>query len=294
MQPGSTVRLGLLALLWGSNFLLIAIALDGFTPTQILAGRLALGAVVLVAIVYLRGDRLPTDITTWGHLTVAAIVANVIPYWLFAWAEQTIPSSIAGVLNATTPLATFALATIAMQDRDVTRRRVFGLFLGFVGVLLVAQPWTAGASGQLAGLIGALAASMSYAVGYVYQRRYLTSRGLRPLVLAAGQLACATAISVPFAAVTFTAYPAGPRSASIGLVALGALGTGAAYVLNYRLIEDEGPTQASTVTYLLPVVAVILGVMALSEPITLGSALGAVAILTGVALTRQRLPMATS
>lgn len=179
------------------------------------------------------------------------------------------------MLNATTPLATFVFASIALAERDATRRRGLGLLVGFVGVVLVVQPWDASATGQLPGLVAALAPSISYAVGYVYQRRYLTARGLSPLVVAAGQLVGAALISAPLTALELTGLRGRPGTALVALLALGALGTGAAYVLNFRLIQDEGPTVASTVTYLLPVVAVVLGVAILSEDISLATIVGA-------------------
>ena len=155
MAPRSLVRLVLLALLWGSSFLWIKLALDGLSPVQLVLVRLALGAAVLVAVVRLRRLRLPHDRTTWLHLTVAALVANAIPYLLFAFGEQTVSSSLAGALNATTPLWTLGIGLAARTERQVTPMRVVGLLVGFAGALVILAPWKlAEGTGLLAEEVG--------------------------------------------------------------------------------------------------------------------------------------------
>jgi drug/metabolite transporter (DMT)-like permease len=289
MRAPSLLRLGLLALLWGSNFLLIAIALDGFNPLQIMAGRLALGAAVLVIILLLGGQRLPRELAVWKHLLFAAVVGNVVPYYLFAWAEQTVASSLAGVLNATTPLFTLAIAVASRQESRVSIDRVAGLAIGFVGVVIIMAPWQAGALGTLAGQLGVLAASACYGVVFVYQRRFLTGRGTPPLVLAAGQMVAATLV-VALATPAIVATPVDwTLTTLLSLVFLGTLGTGVAYAINFRLIQDEGATNASTVTYLLPVVAVVLGALFLAEQITANVLIGTLVVFVGIALAQQRL-----
>ena len=289
MRAPSLLRLGLLALLWGSNFLLIAIALDGFNPLQIMAGRLALGAAVLVIILLVGGQRLPRELAVWKHLLFAAVVGNVVPYYLFAWAEQTVASSLAGVLNATTPLFTLAIAVASRQESRVSIDRVAGLAIGFVGVVIIMAPWQAGALGTLAGQLGVLAASACYGVVFVYQRRFLTGRGTPPLVLAAGQMVAATLV-VALATPAIVATPVDwTLTTLLSLVFLGTLGTGVAYAINFRLIQDEGATNASTVTYLLPVVAVVLGALFLAEQITANVVIGTLVVLVGIALAQQRL-----
>ncbi len=290
MTRGSGVRFGLLALLWGSNFLLIRVALQGLSPFSIVAARMLLGAGVLLAVVGVRHLRLPTGWRVWGHLGVAAVIANIVPYFLFAWAEQTVPSHVAGALNATTPLFTLGIAIAVGQEERATRRRIAGLLLGFAGAVTVLEPWRqAGLEGSLAGEAACLVAAASYGLSYVYVRRYLIGRGLPPLVLAAGQLTATVAILV-LAAPLFAFGPLDLSPAVLAsVIALGMLGTGAAYILNYRLIQDEGATTASTVTYLLPVVAVVLGFLVLGEPVTWSLLAGSVAVLLGVAVAEGRL-----
>jgi drug/metabolite transporter (DMT)-like permease len=290
MSTRSTIRVGLLALLWGSNFLLIRVALEGLSPFAVVVVRMLLGAVVLLAVVGVHRQRLPTGWRLWGHLAAAALIASIIPYLLFAWAEQTVPSHVAGALNATTPLFTLGIAIAVGQEQRATPSRVVGLVLGFAGAVTVLAPWRqAGLGGSLTGQVACLAASASYGLSYVYMRRYLTGRGLPPLVLAASQLIAGSVILVLFAPVFATgALPLTP--AVLGsVITLGTLGTGAAYILNFRLIQDEGATTASTVTYLLPVVAVVLGVLVLDEPVTWNLLAGSVVVLFGVGIAEGRL-----
>jgi drug/metabolite transporter (DMT)-like permease len=286
MTRGSIFRLALLALIWGSGFLWIAVGLRGFSPVQVTFARLALGALVLVPFVLARGGRLPRGRAVWAHLTVAALVSNAIPYTLFAIAQRDVASSIAGVINATTPLWTLVFE-VSAGEREIGRYRIAGLALGFVGTLIIFQPWQSGSDiASWAGL-ACLAAAASYGISYVYQHRYLTNRGLPPLTLAAGQLIASTVLLALVVPVAGLQAPHWRADAIVAVLILGAIGTGAAYVLNYRLIADEGPA-TSVVTYLLPVVAISLGVAFLNEPFTTGAVVGVSIVLAGVALTRQR------
>jgi len=283
---GSLARLALLALLWGSSFLWIAIALRGFSPVQIVLIRLALGAIVLVIIVYARGLRLPTNRLVWLHLTIAALFANAIPYTLFAIGEQHVSSSVAGVLNATTPLWTLVISFATGHERRISAAKTAGFIVGLIGTLVIFSPWQSGSQiASLGGLV-CLGASASYGVSYVYMDSFLARRGIPPLVLSAGQLIAATvllAVVLPFAGL----QPAHLRwDATAALAVLGIFGTGIAYILNYRLITDVGTT-ASVVTYLLPIVAVILGAAVLSDKITIQIVGGMLIVLIGVAITRR-------
>ncbi|MGH3320525.1 MAG: DMT family transporter [Streptosporangiaceae bacterium] len=291
MSRASILRLLTLACIWGASFLFIKIGLTGFSPTEIVFVRIALGAAVLLGILHARGRRLPTDPRTWLHLAVAAIFGNVLPYFLFAWAEQTVASNLTGVLNSATPLFTLGIAVAVGREGRVGGDRVVGLLLGFVGVVVVLAPWqglhAAGPLGALPGEIAAVGAAMSYAISYIYIDRFIAGRGLPPLVLAGSQLTAATPLAF-IAAMIAGFAPVTPHPPALASVAaLGALGTGVAYILMYRLITDEGPTPASTVTYVIPIVAVMLGVLALGEPLGWNLIVGTAVILIGVALTNQ-------
>jgi len=285
----SILRLAALAVLWGSGFLMIKVALHGMSPIQIVLWRLLPAAAVMLGLAAVRGERLPRQLWPWLHLAAMAVITNIAPYFLYAWGEQRITSSLAGVLNATTPLFTLLFA-ISTRTERVPLSRVVGLLVGFAGVVVLAAPWhAAGFRGSLLGIGAALLASSCYAASYIYARRFLTGRGLPALVLSAGQLVAGAILLGAMAPVVAR----GPMSLSASVVTsvmvLGVLGTGAAYVLNYQLIADEGATAASTVTYLLPVVAVLLGAAVLSEQATWNLLLGAAVILGGVAQSEGRL-----
>ena len=279
-----------LALIWGSGFLLIKISLRGFTPVQLTLARLALGAVVLVAVLTAMRLPLPGERRLWVHLIVAALLANAIPYTLFGVAEQTVDSNLAGAINATTPLWTVLFALLARRHDPLGPMQWAGMVLGFAGALLILSPWQAG-SAPLPGVLACVGASASYGLSYVYMGRYLTNRGLTPLVLSAGQLIAAAGLLILATPFGGLAAPSWRPDAVAALVVLGVVGTGVAYVINYRIITDDSPVLASTVTYLLPVVAVILGALVLSEPITLQLGAGVAVVLAGVAMTGGNRPI---
>jgi drug/metabolite transporter (DMT)-like permease len=282
-----TLLIATLALVWGSNFLWIKIALEAFSPVQLTAARMILGALVLVAVITIRRDKLPRDLATWGHLFVAALVANVAPYLLFALGETRVESGIAGALNATTPLWTLALAFAVRQSRQLRWLQVAGLALGFVGSLLIFTPWDTGSVDTL-GALYCLLAALSYAISYLYMSRYLTPRDLTPTVLSTGQLIAASVLTAATLPLDPAGLPVWSARPYLALAVLGAIGTGLAYIINYALIRTEGPVGASVVTYLIPVASVGLGVLVLSESVPPLSLAGVSAILVGIWISRRR------
>lgn len=282
-----TLLIATLALVWGSNFLWIKVALDAFSPIQLTAARMVLGALVLLAVIAVRRDALPRGLAVWGHLVVAALVANVIPYLLFAVGETRVDSGIAGALNATTPLWTLVLAFAVRQSTRLKFLQFMGLVLGFAGSLLIFTPWDAGSVDTL-GALYCLLAALSYGISYLYMSRFLTPRNLSPTVLSASQLIAAsvlTAAAWPFDSAGTPTWSFGPW---LALAILGVIGTGLAYVINYALIRTEGAVGASVVTYLVPVASVVLGFLVLDETVPLLSLLGVATILVGVRLSRRR------
>jgi drug/metabolite transporter (DMT)-like permease len=278
-----------LALVWGSNFLWIKVALDAFSPTQLTAARMVLGALVLLVVIAIRREALPRGVGVWAHLVVAALVANVIPYLLFAVGETRVDSGIAGALNATTPLWTLVLAYVVRRSTRLRPLQVVGMVLGFAGSLLIFMPWDAGSVDTL-GALYCLLAALSYGISYLYMSRYLTPRNLSPTVLSTSQLIAAsilTAGALPFDSAGTPTWSVGPW---LALAILGVIGTGLAYVINYALIRTEGPVGASVVTYLVPVASVALGFLALGETVPPLSLLGVATILVGVRLSRRPAP----
>jgi drug/metabolite transporter (DMT)-like permease len=268
--------------LWGSGFLFVKLALRGLSPSQVVLGQLALGALVLLIALAIRRQSLPHAGRQWAYLAGMAVLANIAPYLLFSWSEQRISSGLAGALSGTTPLLTLLLARAFGVGR-LTPPRVLGLALGLAGVVLLAAPWHDGSRAvSLAGVLAALGAAACYAGSYVYARLLLTNRGIEPLVLAAAQLTLGTVLVS--AAVPWIGRQPMTLSSTVVLsvVALGVLSTGVAYVLNYRLIQDEGPTAASMTNYLTPVVAVLLGIAVVGERLTWNLIIGTAMILVGL------------
>jgi drug/metabolite transporter (DMT)-like permease len=284
---GSTgARLALLAAIWGSSFLWIKLALRGLSPLEVTFSRLILGAVVLFVLAAVTRASLPRGPALWGHIAFAAAFGNAAPYLLFALGEQHVSSSTAGILNATTPLWTVVVALVSRHERTLSLVRAAGLLVGFGGAVLVFSPWQDGAGLVSVGGIECLGAAVSYGVSFVYMDKFLARRGISPVTLSACQLLVASG----FLGVALSAAGApGPRldpTVAISIAILGLFGTGLAYVLNYQIITSAGATSASTVTYLLPVVAIILGVTVLGEHVSVLTLAGIALILAGVALTR--------
>ena len=288
MTRSALPRIGLLALIWGSAFLWIKLADRGFSPVEVTLARLTLGAGVLFVVMLVRREKVPRSARLWMHIAVAALFANALPYLLFAVAEQTVNSSTAGIINATTPLWTMTFALATRHQKMVSVRQTAGLIVGFGGAVLIFTPWHAASGLISAGGLECLAASVSYAVSYIYMDRFLARRGLGPVVLSASQLGVAAVMLAIALAISGAPAPHLTATSVTAIAILGIIGTGFAYVLNYQIITSEGATIASTVTYLLPMVAIVLGVLVLSEGVTVTSLAGIALVLVGVALTRRR------
>ena len=292
MSRASWVRLCLLAGIWGCSFLFIKVALEGLSPPQVVLGRMLSGALVLLAVIAVRRQRFPTALKAWGHLAVFTVIANIVPFLLFAWGEQRISSSRAGVLNATTPLCTLVFAMALLPEERPTANKIAGLVVGFVGVVVLVAPWAehGGANASdLGGQLACIGAAAAYGIAFVYSRRFVSVLDLPAGVLAAGQLTVGTVmllLMTPFVAADPVHLTA---RVVLSVLALGGLGTGIAYLIFHRLVRDAGATSTSMVTYLIPVTAVILGVVVLGESVSWNLFAGAAIIIAGVALAEGRL-----
>jgi drug/metabolite transporter (DMT)-like permease len=233
-------------------------------------------------------ERLPRGARTWAHLTVAALLLNALPFSLFAYSELTIPSTLAGICNATSPLWGMALSLVALSEDRPTRLRVAGLGLGFVGVLTVLGAWQGFHGLDARGTAMALLASLSYPIGWIYVRRTLAGTGHSALSMTGAQLFLATlqlAVVTPLFAGVPSRFPLLPL---LAIAALGSLGTGLAVLIQYGLVAEVGPTTAQMVTYFIPVIATGAGVALLGESLSWSTPVGAVIVLAGAALTQAR------
>jgi drug/metabolite transporter (DMT)-like permease len=277
-----------LSAIWGASFLFIKVGDRAFDPILVAFLRCALGAAALLLMLVARREPLPRSRRLWAHVFVLAIFFNSVPFALFAWGETEVSSAVAGILNATTPLNTLLVAMAVLPGERPTHERVAGLGVGFVGVVVVIAPWS-GLQGRLLGSLACLGAAACYGVGFPYTRRYLTGRPESAVTISAAQVLCGTlqlALIVPW---TTAAPHSFPLDAVLSMIALGAGGTGIAYVINYEVIRRAGATLASTVTYLVPIWATVLGVVVLGEDLSWHQPAGAAIVLIGVALAQGRL-----
>ncbi|MET9438460.1 DMT family transporter [Streptomyces sp. NPDC006551] len=281
--------MGVLALLWGSTFLWIELALEALSPVQVTLARCLLGAGTLLVLCLKSGQRLPRERAVWGRVFVAAFWCNALPFAMFSIGQQTVDSGVAGVLNATTPLWSLLVGIAIGTERGVRPLRWGGILLGFGGVVLILAPWR-GAGIVSWGALAIVAAAASYAIGFTYMGRTLAGKGYATLSLSTAQLLAAsglTALSLPAGGLAPVRVD---PAVLVAVVILGVFATGITFHLTYRIIADEGATDAATVGYLLPVVSVGLGALVLDEPFSLRVAAGMLIVLVGVGMTRRKKP----
>jgi drug/metabolite transporter (DMT)-like permease len=271
----------LLSAIWGGSFALIKVAVDaGVHPVWVAFWRCFFGAVALLAF----HRKLPRDPQTWGHAAVVALLLNSIPFVLFAYGETKISSVLAGVWNATVPLATLVFVLALVPEEYPTRRKLLGLATGFAGVLVVLGVWNGVDHGALTGSLACLTGAICYGAAFVYMQKHLTEAD--PASTVTAQMVCAVGQLLPAALLSPTATPT-PK-AWLALVVLGALGSGLAYLLNFTVLRTKGPTVASTVTYVIPLWSTLFGFAFLGEPVAWHTAAGGALVVAGVVFTRTR------
>ncbi len=278
----------LLGAIWGCSFWWIKLGLRAMSPVDVALVRLAAGAVTLLALAAITRTQLPRKLATWGHLFVLALLLNSIPFTLFSYSETHISAVLAGLINAGTPLSTLIVALFILRQEPIRPVVVRGLAVGLVGVLVLIGVWQGFGAGQRLGILACLGAVVCYGFGFTYARRHLAGLPENPIALATGQIVSGTLQMVPFS-IAFGHFDAvRPTSSLIALGALGVLGTGFAYVLNFDVVRNAPATVASSVTYLTPVFAVIVGIAFLGESLSWNEPVGALLILLGVAISQDR------
>lgn len=273
-----------LAVVWGSSFYLIKIALESFAPLQITLGRVFFGFLAVLLVLISQRGRLPRFGMVWAHAAFAGLMMNVIPFTLFAWAETRVSSVLAGLFNAATPLFTALFALAIVPSERLTRQRVLGLLIGFAGVLLVMGVWQ-GLSGDLAGSLACLGATVCYGVGVPWTRRFLAIRSEGGASIMGAQLLSSTLIMAGLT-LAFTSRPSVALQPMLAVVVLGALATGLAFIWMFRVITLAGSVVSASVTYAAPIVSTFLGIVALGESLTWNEPVGAVIVLLGAALVQ--------
>jgi len=283
-----------MGLVWGASFLFMKVGLEGVSFGQVVWARLVFGAVTLAVIAIITRSRLPREPIVWLHFLVVAITYCVIPYLLFAWAEQYVSSSLASIYNAVTPITTAILVTAAFRVEKLNRDQVLGVLIGVLGVVIVVGPWQIAAlSGSVWGQLACLGAVTCYGFSFGYIRRFISHRAMPATTIAVMNIGVAAAIMLVLTPVIAW----GPITFSwpvlLSLLALGALGTGVVYIWNMNVLRAWGPTATSGVTYVTPVVGVALGILVLGETLSWNEPVGAVVVLAGILLTQQRVRLFT-
>ncbi|WP_324613169.1 DMT family transporter [Agromyces kandeliae] len=287
-------------LVWGASFLFMAVALGGVSFTQVawtrtVLGGLTLGLVVLAVRPRVAGGPvLPREPIVWLHFLVIGVLGCVIPFLLFSWAQQSVTSSLASILNATTPIMTAIAATLAFRVERLDASRWLGVVVGILGVVVIIAPWSSELGGSLAGQLACLGATACYGVMFGYTRKFLSGRPIAQTTFAFMQVGMGAAVMLLLTPLLAVGPVRLDAAIVVCLAILGILGTGLAYVWNIGVIRDWGPTNASTVTYVTPVVGVVLGVLVLSEPLSWNEPVGALVVMLGILLAqgRVRMPLA--
>ncbi|MFD5544296.1 DMT family transporter, partial [Streptomyces sp. NPDC127079] len=229
MQPVNWARFGLLAALWGCSFAFIKVSQHAFAPLQLAFGRLLVGALVVSAILAVTKGSFPGR-QVWGHIVVASVFGNVVPFTLFAVGEQHTTASVAGVIQGATPLVTLGLAAVAIRTEKPTARKVTGLVIGFVGLIVVVGPWHTHGFGSVGGQLACVGAAVSYAISFVYVRRFIAPHKIPALAVTAGQLTSAMVITGLITAFSVGRHLRGELTAGplLSLLVLGGASTGIA------------------------------------------------------------------
>lgn len=279
--------LGLLALIWGSSYGMIKIAVATLSPLTVVLIRSAVAAAFLWIVVLWRGNPVPRSRRTWGHFFIQGLTASIIPFSLITWGQQVVDSSLASVLNSTSPLFVFLFTALWTRHEATSALRLFGIGLGLGGTaLIIGIDALQGIGRFVAGELAIMVAAVFYALSAVFSRHF---RGIAPAVTGAATLTLSTFAILPFALALESPFSQTPATASlVATVLLGLLSTAVAAMLYYRLINTLGSMSTSSVSYLRAGVSVLIGVLLLDEPFTWSLAIGLAAVIGGVAAINAR------
>ena len=277
-----------LGIVWGASFLFIEKSLTFLTPVGVAFFRCALGALALWVVLLRRKMRINRDYLLFLQLWVMGLLLNVFPGILFAYAQEQVSSILAGIMNALTPIMSILMIMIVFRSERLSFEKVFGIILGFFGVVIVLVVGQTIGQTSARAIIALLLAVLCYGASYPFSSKYIIPRKLSPEILATTQVSLSALTLFPFFLLNgFHSYEIS-LEALLSILALGVLGTGIAYIWNFRNVELAGPSLASTVTYITPLVAVILGFLLLGEPLTWNEPLGGLIVLIGSAIAQGR------
>lgn len=269
-RPMTSLEWGMLlalSVLWGGSFFFNGVAGKELPILTIVAARVLLAAAILWIALAAAGLPMPRDRRVWTAFVAMGLLNNVVPFCLIVWGQVRIGSGVASILNATTPLFTVVVAHVLTRDERLTGGRLAGVLLGFAGVaIMIGGPAFTSLGGDVAAQLACIAAAISYAFAGVFGRRF-RAMGVAPMATAAGQVTASGAMLVPVMLLVDEPWtlPVPSAAAIAALVGVAALSTALAYILFFRLLASAGATNLALVTFLIPVSAVLLGMLALGE-----------------------------
>lgn len=278
----TTVELIALGAIWGASFLFMRVSAKDFGSFALVEIRLALGALILVPFLWRARSQFTGAL--WLRLAAIAAINSAVPFTLFAWAAERAPAGIGAITNAMAVPFT-AMVAFLFFGEQIGVRRVWGLVLGFIGVVVLASGRTGGGTTVWPAALAGATAALCYGFGGNLLRRYLV--GIPASAVASASLICASALVAPVAVVTWPHHSI-PAISWVSAALLGVLCTGLAYVLYFRLIHRIGAPRAATVTYIIPLFGVVWAWMLLGEGLTPSMALAGALILSGVALSQSK------
>lgn len=272
-----------LTAMWSPSFLFIKLAIEDLPPVTIVSLRVTLGALIIGGILFWKRLKLPSDWRFWLTTCIMSFFSSMFPFCLFCYAEQTIDSALAALLNGTTPMFTAILAQLFVASDRMNYQKGLGITLCLTGILLLFAPkLQSGVDGTLLGMIAALVAAFSYSISHVYAKLYLS--GQKPFIAPAAQLIASSLMLWPLALTYDRCWELDwpPMKAMIGVCGLAFFGTVCAFIIYYKLLDYSGPTAISTVACFFPAVGMMLGFLFLNEAFTPLSMMAAIIILVGM------------
>ena len=283
--------IAILSILWGGAFFLIEVGLRSYSPNILVFMRLALAVPPMWIVMRLMGERLPTDMKSWALLMVVGALNCALPFILFFWGQQYLDSGYASILNATTPIWGVVVAHFMTHDEKATPARIVGVLVGMAGIIVMVGPDAMkGLSNNLLAQIACIVSTLFYSFAAIYGRR-LSQTQMTPMVVATGQTAMAALFMLPVVLLFDQPWAmAMPRlDSTLAGITLALLSTALAYILYFRLIDRAGASNAQLVAFLMPILAVILGIAFLGERLSGGQIAGAGLIAVGLAILDGRL-----
>ncbi|WLS04162.1 DMT family transporter [Shinella oryzae] len=270
-----------LSTLWGASYTFIKIGVETIPPVTLIAARTLIAGAVLVAVLRMRGLKLPADRQVWGRFLFQACLNSVVPFTLIAWAEQTTDAGLATILNSTSPIFAFLLTAQITRHEAVTGRKLFGVAAGLIGICLIVGIETLGGVGhELWAQLAIVAATICYAGAAIFGKNF---RGLDPMMPAAGSLICGAVILIPISLVVDRPWTLSVSAGSAyALLALSVFSTALAFVIYFRLVQTVGSVGTTAQAYLRVPIGVAIGVLFLGETLSSTAWVGLACVVAGV------------